>query len=486
MKDDILPYLEWEVLREPITIPKVDDIRELPEGAKKIVIKRDEQYKLQTILSTKGDSKFFIKETKKVVPGGFIEPFKITASDQHGFEHYTLESCYLLGGRTIQESEKEYLTEANIYTQELKIRRKTEMEGVWLTEWYINGPHDNFVFCNSTMRKMSKTFFRERSTPKDEKVHSIEISGGLSESRSYDYLRIKACDNQFLVTHVPKGIGPDWSSNIGIEYRKDWGRIPDVEEREKIRELCSFIFGHQLLLVGYTIYDKEGHMVEGLVCNPWGGDPKSLCSKPDNTPVRIDASSSKGKAEDLINQLLPPYYKIRDTLHLKDALWFYWIARNMPLEVNLPLFAAAVEAIMNGWFKHNKSRSRGVYMDKDKFEELLHDTMVIIERKLESEKYGDKVMKRLHDAYRMGVMDRFKIFFEEINLVVDENEWEAIKARHSPAHGRISSSPEEWKRVIQYTGTYETLIHKIMLKLLEYSGDYIGRSVTGWEDKQLV
>ena len=486
MEDYIFAY-EWEVLREPITIPKVDDTKEIPEGQKKIVINRDEHYNLRAVLSTKGDFKFFRKETKNIVPGRFVESFEITGSDQHNWKHYTLESCYIGSSHSHWGSEEEPpLCEVDLHIQGLRIRHKPETEGVWLTEWYLNGPQDDFVFRNQTTRKMLRTFFQERLAPEDEKIHSMEISGGKLKSYSFDCLRIKACDNQFLVTRVPEGIGPGWSSNIGIEYRRGWGEIPNAEERKKIRELCSFVFGRQLLFVGYTLYDQDCKIVEEYVCDSWTNDSQSLCLKSDNAPTRINKPASRENAENLISQLLPRYSELRDPLHIKDALWLYWIARDMPAETNLPLLAAAVEAMMNGWFKSKKSKSQGTYMEKDKFEELLGDEMNNLEIKLESEPYGDRLMNRLHNANQIGVMDQFRFFFNEIDLHIDENEWNAINARHAVAHGRIASKQKEWEQMIQHTSTYETLIHKILLRLLGYSGSYIDRSVLGWKDKQLV
>ncbi|MCD6513294.1 MAG: hypothetical protein J7L07_00045 [Candidatus Odinarchaeota archaeon] len=205
MKGEFLPYLEWEVLREPITIPNIDDIKELPKGQKKIVITRDEHYNLRVVLSIKSDPKsidlFFEKVLKTIVPGSFVELFEITGSDQNDLRQYTLESCHFVGIRTI--SEEESLCEADLSIQGLKIRHKTEAEGVWLTEWYINGPRDALVFSNSTMRKMSKTFFRERSA-KDEKIYFMEVSGGFSINLTRDFLRIEANDLQFLISQVPK------------------------------------------------------------------------------------------------------------------------------------------------------------------------------------------------------------------------------------------------------------------------------------------
>ena len=485
MERAILPYIEWEVLCEPITISKVDDIKELPEGEKRVLITRDEKYKLQAKLSTKDPSLFKSFSEKKDIPGSFLdEYFDITGSDQQDLKYYTLESCYI-DGVTLRIIEEEPLCEANLHIKGVKIKQKTEAEGVWFTEWYINGPQ-NDVFRKSTRRKISKTFFRERLGNKGEKIHSMEVSGGIIGSSSLDFLRIKACENRFLITQVPKGIGPEWSSNIGIEYRKDWGLIPDVNEREKISEFCSFIFGRQFLSVGYTIFDKDGNVVEESACNPWGNNIRSLCSKKDVAPIRISESTSRGKAEDLISQLLPSYYEMREPLCLKEALWHYWTSRNMSIGANLPILAAALESIMNGWYKYTKSKSRGVYMKKKEFESLLKEEIEGIKRKFENKPDGDKIIVNILKAYNFGITERYRVFFKEINLSIDNHEWEAIEERHKFVHGRIIFDETDWKQVIQHVNTFETLLHKILLKLLGYSGTFIDRSITGWRDKQLV
>lgn len=482
MKENIFPYLEWEILREPITISKVCHTKELPEGQKKIVINRGESYKLRGLLYAKGDFELFTKK-KDSIPGSFAETFDIQGYDQSELKHHILESCYIGGGR-IRQEDQELLCEVDLGIQGLRTKYRTEAEGTWLTEWYINGPRDN-IFRNSTERKLSRILFRERSAPKDEKIHSIKVSRS-SFSFTLDFLRVKARGFQFLVTKVPEGIGPEWSSNIGIEYHKDWGRIPGVDEREKISELCSFIFGRQLLSVGCTIYDKDQNMVEGYACNPWGKDPKSLCEEHDIPPIRISGHAWDARAEDLVGQLLPTYYELRKPLHLKEALWLYWISRNIPIGPNLPVLAAAVETIMNGWFDYKKSKTHGVYMNKNEFENLLRPEIAAIQSKLKDEQYGDKIIDCILRANHMGIAERFRFFFDEIKLVVDEHEWNAIDARHDFAHGRIEFDKTKWKPLIRHAQTYETLVHKILLKLLGYSGSYIDRSTVGWPDKKLT
>jgi hypothetical protein len=89
------------------------------------------------------------------------------------------------------------------------------------------------------------------------------------------------------------------------------------------------------------------------------------------------------------------------------------------------------------------------------------------------------------NANIIGIMERYRIFFEEIELPIDSSEWEAIKERHKFVHGHILLDEANWKRVIQHVDTFETLLHKTLLKLLGYSGAFVDRSVPGWSEKQL-
>jgi hypothetical protein len=325
MNDYVIPHLEWEVMREPIIIPKVDNTKELPEGQKEIRIARDESYNLRAALFTESRPN---RLTKSRVPCRFAELFKIKGSDSYD-RCCILESCNCVGYK--DRVVGGWLYEVALSIQGLKIIHQTETERAWLTEWYINGPRGNDVFRNFTTRKSSKTILRERLAHNDEKIHSIEVSGEYpypTSDTSRDYLRIETDDIRFLIAKAPEGIGPNWSSNIGIEYRKDWGRIPNENKREKIRELCSFIFGRQLFIVGHTSYDEDDNIIEEYACNPWCNDPRHLCSKQDRPPIRTNGHP---KADDLISQLLPPYCELRDRYRLNDALWAYWLARRNTL-----------------------------------------------------------------------------------------------------------------------------------------------------------
>jgi hypothetical protein len=70
-------------------------------------------------------------------------------------------------------------------------------------------------------------------------------------------------------------------------------------------------------------------------------------------------------------------------------------------------------------------------------------------------------------------------------LKISQAEWEAISGRHRFVHGHARFDKIDWEQVIRHVNTLHTLFNKTLLKILEYKGDFIDRSVEGWPDIQL-
>lgn len=490
MRNFYFPYIEWEILRKPVTITQIDQNQGLPDGKKKIRINRDEDYNLKGLLEFEDPSPkgvYFKPHTN--VAGTIAKIFDI-----HGSSHdisYIIESVVIgdVNITRISEGEEQNTGTAKLHFKALKIKYNNKNEGTHLVEWFLNGPTDH-IFWERTERKEKINYIRNRYDSEDKKIDSIDISAK-SEASGGDYLWMDLSDFQFLIGKVPNEFGPEWSSNIGIEYKKEWGGIPNIRQREEIEELCSFIFGRQLLSIGYSLLDQKDKLVEAYCHDPWGKNAKSFCSNVAYPPIRIDFPFSRSPKE-LISQLMPKYFESSDLLRLTEAVWYIWVSREMPIGTNLPILAAALESIINGWFK-SKSESHGVYLKKEIFESSIEKEIDKIRKKLdaifETEKERSNVQKIVNKILRaneFGVMERYRIFFEEIDLKAEPHEWKAINERHKFVHGHARFKEADWSKVLSYVNTYETLLNKVILKLLGYSGKYIDRSTAGWTDKKLA
>jgi len=150
------------------------------------------------------------------------------------------------------------------------------------------------------------------------------------------------------------------------------------------------------------------------------------------------------------------------------------------------VLATSVEILMNAWYKSNKSKTKGTYMPNAKLDELLEDEFEAIEAKLEGVEYGDRILRRMCNAFQMGVNERFDFFFEEIGLPVGERERKAIRARNRIAHGSPGLLDEHaYQKMVNDKLSYQTLFNRILLKIMGYDGSYVDRSTVGWPELPL-
>lgn len=488
VNNKIISQIEWEAFSKPIVITNIPEDERLPNGQKKINVSRDEEYNLKASLEF-SDQNFFRPRELRTEAGIILQTFDIPASDSK--YSYVFKSALLTSGKTTgMPGSVSFSGEVDVHFNGLIMKARNTYEGVHLSEWYLNGPRDH-VFSKVTERKvLRRNYSRARMNSKEEKIDSIDLrlDEEYKESGEFgiDFLFVTISDLRFLIAKVPKGFGPQWSPNISIEYRNEWGRIPNLSEREKIVNLCSFILGRQLLSIGYTLYDQKEIIVEAYAQSPWGHSAKSLCSQPDYPPINIETIPPIQKTELVISKLLPNYFELETRLCLKEALWNYWISKQMPLGTNLPIIAAGIESISNAWFRSKKSKSKGLYLSNEEFGRLINEEIQKITKKLEPIVEGQKVIAKILRANEFGMIDNYRKFFQEIGLILTDDDWNALTGRHIFVHGGVLFDKTDWNKVSHHSNVFETLFSKTILKVLGYSGDYVDRSTIGWPNSNLT
>jgi hypothetical protein len=104
-------------------------------------------------------------------------------------------------------------------------------------------------------------------------------------------------------------------------------------------------------------------------------------------------------------------------------------------------------------------------------------------RGLNDPKSFEAVMARLRDSFLMGWSSRMNQFFTELGLVLNENEKAALKARNQQTHAFADGDrPHDlWMN----SELLRTLFYKVMLRLLDYSGEYLDYAIQHPEPKKL-
>jgi hypothetical protein len=476
-----LPRLEWEGLRDNITIDTIIEPESLSDSVEKLEISRNEDYYIKARLIGRYNQRI-IDPLPNVKPGEIIKPFSIKASGVHGYDKYEIENCYLRGidNNLHLNSSGDYVanSSARLRIHQFKRFSNTGAKPWSHTEWYLNSADGNSYCSQVSKRSYESQYFRHRHIDPED---GIKYIGRKIESDGVDYAIVRLEGYAFILQDVPKEFGPEWCKKLGIEYREDLGRIPKEEERKAISEIVSFMFGHQLLNVGYTIHDTMGYPIEEFMVNPWG-DAKAISQRAGYQPIRLISFDDPNNTERYLSNLISKYIEFRKQLDLSDALWRYWISNQLPLGTNLPILASGLEIIASAWFRNNKSPSRGAYIDDAEWVNLIKDEIKSIEKKLGERLYRNRITNKIKNAFRMGFNERFDIFFDEIGLTIGQSEREALKSRNRMTHATFGASDAEIVEMIKMSSTYRTLFHRVLLKLLGYDGRYIDYSTAGWPD----
>ena len=480
----LVSNIEWEEFGHRWKLGTLESSGSLPQGAEKAEVWRNENYDLKAMFSGTNESSH-IDIHPEVERGALIPLFEISGSDEYGLHDYELGSCAV--GNVLSSKEKDRTSASPIFEYEAElhcsgarwIARNSDLsETEWLSEWYLNGRRRPMMYSRCSITEVTERYTRERKLPgNEEDIFEITKQTGASRSAAF----VETDGLSFLIQHTPKNLGPSWSECMSIEYRPVWGEIPDSNIREAIAAITSFLMGRELVNVGHTRFNAEGRSISQVALNPLKDNLVSMCQREaELSPVEFDAYRSEGGIEPLLEQLVPSYLTLQDELRLTEALWCYWLFREVPIGLNLPVLGAGVETLASSWFESRRSRTRGVYMPKGDFDTLLREELGLAKSKLESRQYGDRILNRLSNAYNMGANDRLRFFFNEIGLSVGEMEWWAIGQRNPMAHGAASVFDGSTNEImIQATDVYRTLFHRIALKLLGYDGAYIDYGTLG-------
>lgn len=475
-----LPHLEWEFLHQEHRIKNPSIPKSLPGTPRLLEVRRNDQYLLEaTITGPLGKSDITKEQTP---PGGFVQPFEIKGVERD--ETYELTGCIIRNSHSkVTTSEISTMVgrfQADLYVQKIRrIRAQPQSSLSWLTEWYLNGVHKHHLFPRSTTRLRTTEYIREREVYKEQE-HHFEAENFRSDSTDYAYIRCP--DFGFIVHGVPEGLGPAWSKSIGIEYREEFGRIPVPSEREAISEIVGFIMGKHLLNVGYSVFDESGTRLELCAMQPWGDNVVSLCQAPAFPPIKFPLYTNL--FETALQDLVPKYLEAREDLNFDEALMRYWIGNALPTGTDIPIIASGVEILANAWFKSERSKSKGTYLPEEEFSALMEEELASIANRLGDNSYKDRLLGKIRGANNRGSGERVELFFQELGLNICTLEKRAIKARNKMIHSRVTATGQgQCEDLIRLSFAYRTLFHRVVMKILGYSGKYLDYATEGLPER---
>ena len=476
-----MSHIEWESWESRTEYELEGTYPWLPKGTRSISVERDDSYRL--IARLHGVPEGPMALDKKGQPGERVEVHELKGRDTMK-RLYVIEGAHVRGYSTTMRNTPrgpETTLEGRLGLNSIE-RRGSEKATSTLIEWYINGPGRAIDWPRSTSRVGESKHERQRRGIDGEPV---AFHGGRGEEHAHDFFFIDTPKAKLIVSKVPRAYGPDWSDNVAFEYRHEWG-IPGDETHTAIEELVSFILGKHLLSVGQTELSAEGYLLREYATSPWGSGIRDRCARPALPPISL-GDLLRSQVESAVNALLPPYLERRAELDLSHALWMYWIASELPLGSDLPIYASAIEGISKAWFGSKRTKTGGVYIPKKDFDARLAPLLPELEKALSGVSTADRILRRIAGAYNMGANERMETFFSaaELDLPIGSAEHSAMQARNKFAHGGSTKTPDSLAEAWRASKVYATLFNRVFLRALGWAGTYTDRATVGWPERDL-
>lgn len=485
----VLPaFAEWEMLRTPLSpfqaysSGPIFESPYFPQWVETVIASRAQNYEIEAVFLGPAPIR------SNFQPSAAPNPLTIVFTDPINAVWHVTGCIKKHEARNERGPEGEWFRRIRTYMQveELVVEDRPGHETVRLTEWFLNGPKTPLLYPGATKREIRVQRTRHRhglragtdrfQMPTPEKGHGAR-----------DFVRVRYGARSFLLHAVPESVGVAWSDNVGIEYRAEWGGIPEALEREAISDVVGFVLGRRLLLVGHTEVGSDQLVTRRSAIPPNTTHAETLCRMGDRPPVWMVYQTSgrmRSRLQNVLQQVVPKYLERMDDYNLGGALYRHATAREVPLGVDLPLFQSAVEMISKRWRRTQKQHSQadpGVYMRKKDFDRIFAAEMASMKRQLSTrsiqqvltrQKYGQRLLRKMERGYEMSGNELLELFFDGIRLPLGEVERNAMRARNIATHGSMIPVAEMPKWAA-HRDAYYTLVNRVILRVLGYRGGYL-------------
>lgn len=485
MEDTYWSQIEWEILSEQMEIKAPFNDSDFVQAfdfsttaLDRIQVYRDDEYCLKAIAT--GD--YVQGEHDRPDDGTLIEKSVLYGTWQHCWQ-VKLVNC--LQKNMTQEfdlvrNRKDVTCALSMNRLKIKpMKGMPKQKRASLVEWYLNAPGSTVLYTDLTERKLTSKLVRKRDHYKD--VYAPQKQANYSSDTVYIAVEDTGC----YISKVSEKYEPDWAAKLSIEYRKEFGYIPDRVTREAVCELAGFLMGRDLKLIGHTSYTKNGQVVRAMAQNPQSVNIRKVCQLPEQEIVPVHIYGDEGdNFKNMMEQLLPIYLHSPMRAVIHSTLPLYWSSFILYVDNAIPIIASAVEALQKAWFKMDEHKSKAVYYPKAEFKAVRKQIIDILDDGLPESEYKNVVKNKVDQLNQMSVRDRNEFFFTQLGIEYGNREVTAIQMRNAFAHGD-SVAADQTNQMIDSLKILQLIYAKVVLKLLGYEGEYIDWTVQGHPRKRL-
>lgn len=463
--------LEWEAIDFPLILTnlKIEDPEFALDENATLKLWRDHNQQLKATIA--GRLKDFKYSDKYIGKGNIAQHQIIEGIDEKG-NIVTLSRCVFGGYQSSNQGQNKdgYLSTIDLHFD--RVRIQFSIEGKKLVnrhfEWFLcKGivPH----FYGSTSRSGDEKPVRARIGIDDFNSEEVLMH---SHSTSRDFIVLDIPQIKCIIAKVPEHFISSEMTGLCIEFRDEEIAKLDNKLLSDLRHFVEFLFGVQFYYYGYSILSDE-ELIEALLDSP----DIPLKPQPPMPPIHYNFEYQWGNIQLQLNKLLVPYLDLQKKLSLNHAIDRLWIALAIPVGVNLPILAGALE-IVAGKYLTMTGNVKLEYLPQKEYEDLIAEEVLSLTAKLSEITDSAIIINKLKGAFRKGSNEKINLFLSLLGLEIEKQEKAAINLRNKMTHGnRDYSNDNKAHDDVVLSRVYHVLFNRIILKILGYEDYYIDYSM---------
>ena len=475
-----LEKIEAELLLEPITIINLTPAATLDPHPSEAIASRDQHYDISLNLTGRMNPQDLNRDNSKPL-GTVTDTPGSSGRSKSGNFRVEIGSA-LSRGRNMDLFSGQFKSGGSASSILVDYESKNAVSYTVL--YSLGRPSINGLPSRLTNRESDgkNAYIKRQNTPQlgQHQIISAPFSGFMGGG-AWDHLVIQT---NFGSAIFSNGVETDFTKAFEPSYMHfiDGKGVTEHDFRRAYLEAISFVFGKRLIEIGYSEFDAQNELVRRYSRSPYTVNVHEESRISPLSPINI--SSGYTVNEVVVSNLVELFLKSRDQLNLSVVIWNLWSARMLPLGKELVEYYAAIESLMNAWFKINLNHQKEVYVSENNFNLIVFPKIEEIKAHTGNKDGWDGVTKKMSGANFMTGGDKLKKFFDALGLRSGSVEIKILKERHSFAHGG-SLSGSEAKRFVVIARAYEALFNRCVLAAVGFKGKYIDYSTTGFPERDL-
>jgi hypothetical protein len=482
--DFLTRHLEWEAVSFPVTLTQIEfEDGFLPAGSGySITLWRNYNYELTGSITGYTLDIGSLRETKPPVEGNILKGHCVSGKDEVG-NLFALSECYItfFSVQGVQNSDGEYGFEGRMSLDDCTVtfyNSATKGEDKVLY-WYLSGDSPAWM-SGITVQKPSSPNPKMRRGFDEFDDSAENILGSYS---SKDFMSFLVNGFRCFVAKVPKDLLPDWAYGYCIEFRDDAINGVSDKEREAIENFLSFLFGTELKQVGSSIL-KNNVLAKCRLLNDTAISSTAF-KQPPFPPIAFNRQYEWGNPIWLVERLLPAYLNLYESLPMREILSRYFMALRLPVGINLPLFANALEILVEDYLTYKGGYVKQ-YVPDNEFTDLIAEELKAIQKKLSGVVDSNVVLNKIKTANRKVPAEKMNSFFSVCGIIIGRKEKKAMQLRNVMTHSKRDYREEKNAHEdVIHTRVYQSLINRILLHLMGYDEYYIDYSLSATTVKKV-